>query len=175
MHSYLKMFTITIILGLTAAFGCQHQQDTNPAEARRTWDVSKYLLASEPTGALGVMDVRETAADGDDVVVVGRIGGCQNPWVDGRAAFSLVDCSVMVTFDETACPCTEEDCACTVENMLDARALVKIVDEEGKLITADARDLFQLEGDDVVVLCGRTQRDESGNLTVHASRIYVRR
>src|SRR5688500_12195265 len=54
----------------------------------------KYRLDAEPAGAEEVIKVRADAADGDEVVVVGRIGGDVNPWVEGRAAFTIVDNSV---------------------------------------------------------------------------------
>ena len=43
---------------------------------------------------MGVIKVRQEAKDQTDVVIVGRIGGSENPWVDGRAAFSIVDPSL---------------------------------------------------------------------------------
>jgi len=67
-------------------------------------DGSKYLLAAEPEGARGVIDARKNAKDGEDIVLVGRIGGSPDPWVAGRAAFSIVDASVK--------SCTEQGCDC---------------------------------------------------------------
>ena len=54
-------------------------------------DGSKYILSSEPEGAVGVRKAREDSKDQDEVVVIGRIGGSKNPWVEGVAAFSIVD------------------------------------------------------------------------------------
>src|SRR5438128_4021300 len=73
-----------------------------------------YLLASEPTGAKGVSDIRKEAADGDEVLVVGRIGGSIKPWVDGRAAFMIVDPSLKSCRDAEgdSCP-TPWDYCCT--------------------------------------------------------------
>ncbi len=68
-------------------------------------DGSIYLLASEPEEAVDVIKARETAKDQDDVVIVGRIGGSANPWVDGRAAFSIVDASL-----ESCLECGSMDC-----------------------------------------------------------------
>jgi len=68
-------------------------------------DGSKYLLNSEPDGETGVIKVREEAKDQDDVVIIGRIGGNENPWVDGRAAFLIADPSLK-SCAETGC----DDC-----------------------------------------------------------------
>jgi hypothetical protein len=68
-------------------------------------DGSKYLLDSEPEGAKGVIRVREEARDQEDVVIVGRIGGSETPWVEGRAAFSIVDPSL-----KSCAECGADDC-----------------------------------------------------------------
>lgn len=47
----------------------------------------EYVLSAEPANAKGVTDVRKASKDGDEVVVVGRIGGEVKPWVEGRASF----------------------------------------------------------------------------------------
>ena len=64
-----------------------------------------FLLTAEPEGATDVIKVREEAEDQDDVVIVGRIGGSENPWVDGRAAFSIVDSSL-----KSCLECGSVDC-----------------------------------------------------------------
>ena len=82
---------------LGVALGCGTDEQpaadaTAPLAAQA--DGAKYVLSAEPEGAQGVRDVRESAADGDEVVVIGRIGGSENPWLDGYAGFSVVDPSV---------------------------------------------------------------------------------
>ena len=66
---------------------------------------SRFLLQDEPQGASGVIDVRADASDQDSVVIVGRIGGSANPWVEGRAAFSIVDLSL-----KSCLECGSMDC-----------------------------------------------------------------
>src|SRR5438270_304889 len=62
---------------------------------------AKYLLAAEPAGAKPVKEVRGAAKDGEEVVIVGRIGGSAKPWIDGRAGFQIVDPSFT--------PCNEKE------------------------------------------------------------------
>ena len=69
--------------------GCGGEEKVNPPTPNV--DGSKYILSSEPEGAVGVRKVREDSKDQDDVVVIGRIGGMEIPWVEGIAAFSIVD------------------------------------------------------------------------------------
>jgi len=138
-------------------------------------DGSLFLLGLEPTGAFDVIPIRETAKDQDDVVIVGRIGGSENPWVDGRAAFSIVDLSLLACSDREGDDCPKPwDYCCETDRLPQARALVKFVDEEGKVLTSDARDLFGLHELQTVVVQGTAQRDESGNLTVLARNMFIR-
>ena len=44
-------------------------------------------LATLPEGHQTVIQAREAVKDGDEVAVLGRIGGSVDPWVAGRAAF----------------------------------------------------------------------------------------
>ncbi|NIL95714.1 MAG: hypothetical protein GTO53_00715, partial [Planctomycetales bacterium] len=73
---------------------------------------SKYVLADEPAGAQGVRQVRQAAKDQDEVIVVGRIGGLANPWVEGRAAFSIVDPALKSCHDmgDDDCPTPWDYC-----------------------------------------------------------------
>ena len=76
---------LAVSLGLIVAIGCS--TESTPVG-------SKYLLNREPDDGATVIKVRAEAKNLDDVVVIGRIGGSANPWVLGRAAFSIVDPSL---------------------------------------------------------------------------------
>ena len=53
-----------------------------------------FLLAEEPAGAAGVLDVKSKAKDGEEIVVVGKVGGRPEPFVKGRASFMIADMSL---------------------------------------------------------------------------------
>ena len=61
---------------------------------------AKYLLPSKPSGAKGVIEIKKAAKDGEDVVVIGRIGGDKEPFTQGRASFLIADTSFV--------PCNEK-------------------------------------------------------------------
>ena len=159
-----KYASMVLLLLITTGCGTAVSPESHPAI-----DGAPYLLSEEPAGAAGVMDVREKAKDQESVVLVGRVGGAENPWVEGRAAFSVIDPGFQV------CDDGEGFCACCVDDMCNSTALVKIVDENGKLVKADARKLLNIKENELVVVAGKALRDEAGNLTVHARGIYVRR
>lgn len=53
-------------------------------------------------------------------------------------------------------------------------ALIKVVDENGDLVKADAKSLLNVKELSTVVINGKAQRDEAGNLTVLASGVFVK-
>lgn len=179
----MKMFSHAASLGLAAtlawvgASGCTQAPEaaSSSTDAKLSLDGAKYLLSEEPTEAADVIAVREVAQDGDDVVITGRIGGSENPWTQGRAAFSIVDASLQACSDIPGDLCEKPwDYCCATDKLPSSTALVKVVDEHGDLVKADARDLLNVKELSTVVVRGKAQRDEAGNLTVHAVSVYVK-
>jgi len=52
--------------------------------------------------------------------------------------------------------------------------MVKLVDSRGKPVATDARELLGIQGLSTVVVRGDAERDEQGNLTVLAEKVYVK-
>ncbi len=173
-----------VILVVILAIGCAEQPKEPVSNIRSVsldFDASKYLLADEPDGAVGVITAREEVEDGQEVVVVGRIGGSAKPWIEGRAAFVLADAAALAEADAETCSedgCEEEctkACCARDKELFGGTALVKFMDEQGRTLAADARELFGVKVKDMVVVRGRAKRDESGNLTILANGLYLRR
>jgi len=107
-HDSKKHFLICLVGGVLIFVGCSQEatkQNSGSEGSSSNVDGSKFLLTGEPSGGADVIKVRATAKDSDDVVIVGRIGGSENPWVDGRAAFSIVDLSL-----KSCLECGSEGC-----------------------------------------------------------------
>ncbi len=170
-------FTLSVaVVGFTGCSSSSTDEAAATAVPAASLDGSKYLLAEEPDGAMGVIAARESAKDGDPVVIVGRIGGSDNPWIEGRAAFMLLDASkLMVAIGEDLGE--EEICMddCCAAERADCTTLVKVVDADGKLVAADSRQLLGLTSDDMVVVRGKAKKDDSDNFTVLADAVYIRR
>lgn len=89
--------TLLLGFGLIATIGCAKEKaesESSDGQTKAPVDGSKYVLTKEPDGVKDVIAARKDAQDEDEVVVVGRIGGSENPWVKGRAAFTIVDPSL---------------------------------------------------------------------------------
>ncbi len=130
------LLTALGLIGLTCVAGCGKSPESTAAlitpTATPKIDSSLFLLHEEPTGAVGVMAARESAEDGKPLVLVGRIGGTANPWIEGRAAFTLLDASMSVVAEGEDSEENElcmGDCCAT--ERLDCTTLVKIVDHRG--------------------------------------------
>src|SRR5690606_24144216 len=92
------IFKLTLVLALS---GCASESAVDEATTTTgpTAEGAAYLLSGPPADARDVIDMREEAEDQEEVVVVGRIGGSHNPWVEGMAAFTLVDRSLPACSD----------------------------------------------------------------------------
>jgi len=175
------LIVLTVVCGLLTLVGCSQQTSSRSVSGQPNSssgpkiDASGFVLSAEPEGAADVINVRENAGDGDEIVIVGRIGGSENPWVEGRAAFAIVDGSLKACSDIEGddCPIPWDYC-CETSKLPTATALVKVVDEKGDLVKTDARGLLNVKELSTVVVKGKAKRDESGNLTVLARGVFVR-
>jgi hypothetical protein len=132
-----------------------------------------YKLAEEPKDAADVIATREKAETGQAVVVVGRIGGRANPWLKGAAAFTIADRSLKPCNEIEGDTCKTPWDYCCEADLGKATALVMVVDDEGALVKQDARKLLGVKELDTVYLVGKAKRDNSGNVTVMASKLFV--
>lgn len=53
--------------------------------------------------------------------------------------------------------------------------MVQVVDENGRLVKTDARKLLGVKELTTVVVKGKAQRDDAGNLTILADGVYVKK
>ena len=166
------------LLGLLIVAGCQQSTDqsTNDKPVGNGSVETTYLLPDEPAGAKNVLEVKQAAKDGDDVLIVGRIGGGKKPFLEGLAGFTIVDPSLKACTDipGDTCPTPWDYCCEDKAELNRGSVLVKFVDNEGKTLKKDARDMLGLEPLRTVVVRGKAKRDGDGNLTVLASAVHVR-
>lgn len=154
------------------AIGCGPTKVASVSNEAGSQLSSKYVATVEPAGAIPVGEARENAEDGQEVTLVGLIGGSSKPFVDGLAAFTIVDAKVPYCADDEGCP-TPWDYCCQTAAVKENIATIKVVDETGKLVAGDVKQMLNLKELSTVVIQGKAKRDELGNLTVAASKVYV--
>lgn len=152
--------------------GCAESQVAD-SETPATDSSSAWLAETEPVDAVPVGTARESVQDQQPVTLVGTIGGSAKPFVEGLAAFTIVDTSVPYCAADEGCP-TPWDYCCTQDKVKDNIATVKLVDESGQPVAEDARDLLNVKELSTVVVQGTAERDDEGNLTVAANKVFVR-
>jgi hypothetical protein len=165
------------VLGVTLAaalVGCGTANE-NAASSGSPAPDARYLLTEPPADAKPVIEARKSAKDGEEVVVTGRIGGDVDPWIKGRAAFLIVDPSLVPCSERPgdSCP-TPWDYCCDTDRLAESKATIKFVDEAGETVATDARQLLGVKELQRVTVRGQARRDEAGNLTVLAKAIYVK-
>ncbi|MDX1946979.1 MAG: hypothetical protein SFU86_16370 [Pirellulaceae bacterium] len=163
---------LATVIGFGSLAGCGTPA-APPASAGPSAEGQAFLLATEPAAAKGVKEARASAKDADEVTLVGRIGGDAKPWIEGQAAFLVVDSALKPCGADEGCP-TPWDYCCDADQLPNNKAIVKFVDGSGKTVATDARQLLGLKELQTVVVHGRAQRDEAGNLTVLADGVFVR-
>lgn len=93
-----------------------------------------WLLASAPEGAMGVTEAKAAAAEGEEIVLRGRIGGRRDAIGEDGSTFVVMDSSIPSCADEPeeSCP-TPWDYCCEPKEVKEASsATVQLVDEAGR-------------------------------------------
>ena len=164
----------TLVAGLILTLvGCGEGDGKAQTQAPSAPVSSAYTLSSEPADAIAVGAARETAENDKSITVVGRIGGSEKPFVDGLAAFTIVDLKVAYCAEDEGCP-TPWDYCCNQKDVKSNIATVKLVDEAGKPVSGDARELLGVKELSEVVVQGNAKRDDQGNLSLAVSKVFVR-
>jgi hypothetical protein len=152
-----------------ALLGCSQSQDATQTGDAAGPDAA-YLLVSMPANVQGVEDARKESENDQEIAVEGRIGGEEKPFVDGIAAFTLIDSRLHWCAADENCP-TPWDYCCS--NKTGKLAAVQVVGGDGQPVAKDARALLGVKELSKVVVCGKAKRDEQGNLTVLAEKVHV--
>lgn len=175
LNSWKSLAALTVTACLIAGCGKSSPGEKtakSPTSSTSTTPDSSYLLADKPADAQGVGAAREKVKDAEDVTLVGRIGGSHKPFVDGIAAFTIVDPNVAHCAADEGCP-TPWDYCCTQDQVKDNIASVRVVDAAGKPVSQGAKDLLGVKELDTVIVRGKAQRDDAGNLVVLADKVYI--
>lgn len=170
----MKMMSWMLVVAVAVVAGCSESQTaTGPDAAEMSAASALYVAETEPEGAVPVGEARGSVENDQAVTLVGTIGGSMKPFVEGLAAFTIVDPKVPYCSPEEGCP-TPWDYCCTQADVKENIATVKVVDDAGAPVALDARKLLNVKELSTVVVQGTAKRDDQGNLTVAANKVFVR-
>lgn len=133
------------------------------------------FLAAAPAESRFVEEVKASAKAGDTVAVRGRIGGSADPFVDGRAVFTIVGSKLKACSDNADDHCTQpwDYCCETKKDIAAHSATVQVTDESGKLLRVGLKGWAGLAGLSDVTVVGKAVVSDGKSLVVRASGIYI--
>ncbi|HVU64221.1 MAG TPA: hypothetical protein VHC70_09605 [Phycisphaerales bacterium] len=137
---------------------------------------SGLFLAAAPADSKDVKDAKASAKQGEKIVLTGRIGGSEEPFVDGRAMFTLVDLRLKYCGqDDKDDHCkTPWDYCCEPADALAANsATIQVVGADGKPLRTSLNGVQGLKPLAKVTVTGTVADVAQGNLIVRAEGIHV--
>ena len=167
-----SLFAVVFVAGAVAGCSKSNSATNATSSAASSAEGGNYLSDAPLEGAVGVGEAKKADNDGDEITLIGRIGGSESPFIDGLAAFTIVDPKVEHCAAEEGCP-TPWDYCCTTDQLPDNTATITLVDDTGKPLPRSAKDVLGIGELALVTIRGKAKRDNAGNLTVTADRIHV--
>ncbi len=167
--------SIVAALVVITPLACEQSAST-PAKTTTTSALPKDLFITQaPAGAVGVLQVRQSAKAGDHVAMIGRVGGSVNPFVSNRAVFTMVDASMKSCLemgDDDHCPTPADYCCVPTEELSKATASVCITDSTGKPLAMSLAADGSLKPLMWIAVEGTLQPTDGGAFIVNADHIY---
>lgn len=159
-------------LALLFAAACAKNESTAALPASNLPE--SFFVAVAPPLPKAVSEVVATAKDGDPVVVTGRVGGAKKVFVDGFAAFTIVDAKLPPCGEGKMDDCkTPWDYCCDSPDTIAANALSVELVTDGKLLKANPRGFHGLDVLKTVTVQGKVAKDSAGNVRVLATGLHV--
>lgn len=168
-----KSAAFVLVASIIAVAGCDSTTAKKNAESGS--EGSKYLLKSEPRDAKTPTDVKESVSEPTVLAIAGRIdAGDMEPFQDGVASFmisQLPDSSHAESDPQHA-----DNCPFCKRKLKNApKAVVRILDGSGNVMSVDARQLLGVSKGDVVVVQGlATYLKPVNTVQIDAEGIFIR-
>lgn len=166
-RSHLVPQALLILLVLVP--GCSEEPNGDPASLA-TLPASLWLTKA-PENAAGVAPTRASAETDAQVVVKGRV----KDFVPNYAAFTLIDMALTPCNEREgdACP-TPWDYCCEEASVQTANTLtIEIHGADGRPLRVSLQGIHGIDHLVPLIVTGKVARDEAGNVTVIAERIFT--
>jgi len=166
-------FLITVTLSV-AITGCKQQGE--PDAAAQAPLPAGLLLTREPPGARPVEDVKKGAKVGDAVTIRGVVGGSKDPFVEGRAMFTLMGFGLKPCGAGSPMPdcATPWDYCCDLPGDIAAHsATVQFVDANEKPLRVSLKGKGGIKELSELIVVGKVKQVEGKLLIVNATGVYV--
>lgn len=130
---------------------------------------------SAPAEAISVVQARQSAAPGDEIVVTGKIAGAMHPFTEGFAMLVLADQALqtcdLIPGDE--CPTPWDACCATPEELKAQRLTIRVNGPDGTIVPASLEGVQGLDELDSLVVSGKVAAESTPeNLVVDVDSIH---
>jgi len=163
MRTGLLLLTLVIEIALG---GCGDAPTPAAPAAPATW-----LVAALPAGAIPVAQAKQSAREGDRIVIRGRIGGRRDPMTAGVAVFVMID-PALPHCEIGKCKVPWDYCCETPESITTNSATVRLVGEDGKPMTIDLGKHALKPLDEIVVVGTVGPRPTAEVFVINATEIH---
>jgi hypothetical protein len=169
-RSILSVLLAAPLLMLSA---CGESPDTKTTQSTDA-PTPAWVLASAPAQASDVATAKQSAEEGDQITLRGRIGGRKDPIADGSPVFTIVDLAIphCKQLHGDRCPTPWDYCCEDPRTLTDNAATVQIVDAQGRPIDASPAAHGFAPLDEVIVVGSVAPRPDDRVLTVRATAVH---
>jgi len=135
----------------------------------------RVFATTPPAGARPLAESKQSAKAGDRIVVSARIGGREQPFVDGRAVIVVADTALSMCNEREGdgCPTPWDYCCETPESIVANTATVIVADAAGTPLATSLRGVGGLEPGRAIVVAGTVSENAGGGLVIVAESIHV--
>lgn len=136
-----------------------------------------FFVEKQPENVKDVSEVRKAGAlkAGDEVVLRGRIGGSKQPFVAGRAVFTLMGRGLKACNENPGDKCSKpwDYCCETKEDILANSVTVQVVDAKGQILRTDMKGRRSLKEMSEMVVVGKVASADGKAVVVNATTVHV--
>lgn len=137
---------------------------------------SGFFVGTQPESAKDVSEARKggTLKAGDEVVLRGRIGGSKEPFVAGRAVFTLMGRALKACNENPDDKCSRpwDYCCETKADILANSVTVQVVDAKGQILKTDMKGRRGLKELTEIVVVGKVSSADGKAVVVNAQAVY---
>ncbi len=135
-----------------------------------------FFVDKQPENAKDVSEARkaETLKAGDEVVLRGRIGGSKEPFVAGRAVFTLMGRGLKACNENPDDKCSKpwDYCCETKEDILANSVTVQVVDAKGQILRTDMKGRRGLKELSEMVVVGKVVSADGKAVVINATAVH---
>jgi hypothetical protein len=133
------------------------------------------FLAEQPADAKPPEEAKKSAKAGDPITLRGRIGGSVDPFVPGRAVFTLVGPGLKACSEnaDDGCKTPWDYCCDTKDEIAAHSATIQVVDASGAPLKLNVKGQNGLKELSDVIIVGKVAQAQGAVLVVNASGMYI--